>query len=195
MGSVMNLNWITKFNDKELHAPFGIAKDFDYYDDLRKRLTHLVNNLKTAGADYESIRIAKKYADNVCQSLRDYYRGDISSCHQRIENLIKGCDNHKLAVSTIRERCAFPGVKGTEIQFFRARKETSAVTLRPKDMLHIPFSLRGKSGNYRFSIPGVTSLYLALIQSVFEVVKDFQLICLCCFNYTVENRTCLGTLL
>ena len=28
-------------------------------------------------------------------------------------------------------------------------------------MLHLPFTKRGKSGNYRFSIPGVTSLYLA----------------------------------
>lgn len=28
-------------------------------------------------------------------------------------------------------------------------------------MLHHPFKLRGKTGNYRFSIPGVTSLYLA----------------------------------
>lgn len=34
---------------------------------------------------------------------------------------------------------------------------------------------------------GVISMLHKLIQSVFEVVKDFQLICLCCFNYTVEN--------
>ena len=27
-------------------------------------------------------------------------------------------------------------------------------------MLHIPFSKRGKTGNYRFSIPGIPSLYL-----------------------------------
>lgn len=27
-------------------------------------------------------------------------------------------------------------------------------------MLHLPFPMRGKTGNYRFSIPGIPSLYL-----------------------------------
>lgn len=152
--------WLTNFSDREIRAPFVVAKDEDYYDDLRKRLTHFVNLLEDAGADSESNKIAKKYSDKICECLRDYYRGNISSCHQKIENLIKGCDEHIFAVAELNKSKAFP--EGTdEIQFFRARTESVARVMQPKDMLHLPFSMRSKSGNYRFSIPGVTSLYLA----------------------------------
>lgn len=74
---------------------------------------------------------------------------------------MKGCCDNKLADSLLTESRAFPGVLGTEIQFFRARTSDTAQTFSPKEMLHHPFRLRGMTGNYRFSIPGVTSLYLA----------------------------------
>lgn len=64
-------------------------------------------------------------------------------------------------MASLYESRAFPGVQNTEIQFFRARSESSAKPMSLKDMLHLPFGLRGKSGNYRFSIPGIISLYLA----------------------------------
>ena len=111
------MNWMISLSDKDLHAPFVIQKDLDYYDDLRRRLTHFVNCLKKV-ADIESIIIARKYSDKVCESLRDYYQGNISTCHKRIKNLIKGCQNHKLAVATLNESRAFPGQRGSEIQFF-----------------------------------------------------------------------------
>lgn len=155
------LEWITKFSDKELQAPFTVKTDFAYYDDLRKRYTHFVNRLKNASADIESQRIVKRYSDKVCEALRDYYKGSITSCHQKIENLVKGCAGHILALADLSESRAFPGVYGSEIQFFRARVSSEARQFTSKDMLHVPFDKRGKSGNYRFSIPGVISLYLA----------------------------------
>ena len=153
--------WINTFSDKEIHAPFVVTTDADYYDDLRKRLTSFVRLLKKAKADAESIKIAEKYSDKVCEALRDYYHGRVITCHQRINNLVKGCSDNELSVTTLYDSRAFPGNRGTEIQFFRARTTNEAQTFAPKDMLHHPFKLRGKTGNYRFSIPGVTSLYLA----------------------------------
>lgn len=155
------MNWIKNLCDNEIRPPFEIEKDIEYYDDLRRRLTHFVKRLEEVDADEESIRIAKTYSDKVCESLRDYYKGRVSSCHQRIDNLIKECGNHELAVTNLNESRAFSGDKSSEIQFFRARTSNDAQTMIPKDMLHLPFGLRGKSGNYRFSIPGVISLYLA----------------------------------
>ena len=35
-----------------------------------------------------------------------------------------------------------------------------AKAFKAKDMLHLPLSMRRKTGNYRFSIPGIPSLYL-----------------------------------
>ncbi len=154
------LTWVRSFSDKELFAPFTVNNDCDYYDDLRKRYTHFIKLLNEK-ADEESIKIAKKYSDKVCEALRTYYKGNISSCHQMISNLVAGCIDNELAVSILNDSSAFPGIKGSEIQFFRARSEHEAKMLPPKEMLHLPFKMRGKTGNYRFSIPGVTSLYLA----------------------------------
>lgn len=155
------VTWILFFSEKDIQAPFSVDTDADYYDDLRKRLTSFVTILKKASADEESIVIAEKYSDKVCEALRDYYHGSISSCHQKIQNLVKNCCDNKLAVASLKDSRAFPGERGSEIQFFRARLSDTAQTFNAKEMLHHPFKLRGKTGNYRFSIPGVTSLYLA----------------------------------
>ena len=155
------LNWIKSLCDNEIMPPFEVDKDIDYYDDLRKKLTHFIKRLEEIDADERSVKIAQKYSNKICESLRDYYKGKISSCHQKVDNLIKDCENHEFAVTNLKESWAFPGDKNSEIQFFRARTSNDAQTMTPKDMLHLPFGLRGKSGNYRFSIPGVISLYLA----------------------------------
>lgn len=147
--------------DGDTYAPYVVKKDSDYYDDLRKRYTRYIKTLQNASADEKSISIVRKYSDKVCEAIREYYRGNISSCHMKIENLVKNCSDNVLAVSTLENSKAFPGDHGLEIQFFRARTSQEARIFSPKEMLHLPFSMRGKSGNYRFSIPGVTSLYLS----------------------------------
>ena len=155
------VTWIQKFSNKEIQAPFVVSTDAGYYGDLRKRLTSFVNILKKVSADEESIKIAIRCSDKVCEAVRDYYKGRIAACHQIIQNLVKSCCNNKLADALLNESRAFPGRLGTEIQFFRARLSDTAQTFAARDMLHHPFKLRGKTGNYRFSIAGVTSLYLA----------------------------------
>ena len=52
-------SWIDSYSNKELHAPFKVKKDIEYYDDLRKRYTLFINSLRDVSADAESIRIAK----------------------------------------------------------------------------------------------------------------------------------------
>ena len=104
------VTWIQRFSEKQIHAPFTVNTDAEYYADLRKRLSGFVNILKKSAADEESIKIAKKYSDKVCEALRDYYKGSISTCHQKIQNLVKGCCDNKLADSLLTESRAFPGV-------------------------------------------------------------------------------------
>lgn len=114
------LSWHYSFVRGEIEAPFTVNSDAEYYQDLRKRLTKFVNSLQDV-ADEESIMIAKKYSDKVCEALRDYYRGNISSCHQRIQNLVKNCGDNTIANALLNQSRAFPGKQGSEIQFFRAR--------------------------------------------------------------------------
>lgn len=135
--------------------------DSDYYKDLRTRLTFLIKRLRASGADNKTVEIARQYSDRVCDALRSYYKGEIVSCYQKIENLVKGCGTHQLAVSKLENNKIFPGFGSEETQFFRARTSKEFVTYELKDMLHLPLSSRAKGGYYRFSIPGVTSMYLA----------------------------------
>lgn len=154
------LSWVEKIIVKELYAPYVVEKDEDYYKDLSKKFSMLNKLAEEAGADKESLAIIKNYTEKTKESIKSYYDGSISKAHRIIKNLVKGCENEKLAVNALINSDAFPGVKGTEIQFFRARLSEDAKSYKAKDMLHLPFSMRGKTGNYRFSIPGIPSLYL-----------------------------------
>lgn len=64
--------------------------------------------------------------------------------------------------------------------FFRCRIGNPSNAYEAKDMLHLPLKLRSKSGNYRFSIPGNPSLYLAnssygcWIETGFPPENDFN---------------------
>lgn len=153
-----NLLWITKAIDQKLNAPFEIEKDSEYYPDLRDKYLTLLSDAKKANADAESIRIIEKFRDRIQTAVRYYYKGNIISSHQKIKNLVKDCIDNPFAVSEVNKSFAFPGA-GPEVQFFRARLGNPR-GFKAKDMLHLPYSLRGRTGNYRFSIPGVPSLYL-----------------------------------
>lgn len=154
------LTWVENFIKKELYAPFVVEKDEDYYKDLRKRYRMLIQVAEQARADEESLRILRKYSEKVIESVRLYYDGGISKAHNIVKNLVKGCSDNTLALNTFRNSDAFPGIKETEIQLFRARLSDNVHTYKAKEMLHLPFSMRGKTKNNRFGIPGVPSLYL-----------------------------------
>lgn len=155
------LGWITKadFMNSDLWAPFKLDSDIEYYDDLCKKYRVLLDTATKSGADEESLKIIKKYTSKIREAIRKYYYGQISTSHAIIKNLLRDVVNNPLAVSNINSSKAFPGVS-KEIQFFRARINEDVTIFKPKDMLHIPFNMRGKTGNYRFSIPGIPSLYL-----------------------------------
>ncbi len=148
--------------ENDFRAPFSVDKDDEYYPDLRRRLTRFVKAVEGSGFGKDTVKAAKKYADKVCESLRDYYRGNVATSHQRVENLVRGLVSNDMALSPVGGDVVFPAGGGTsEIQLFRARAEPEARTYAPNEMLHLPFCLRQKAKGYRFSIPGVTSLYLS----------------------------------
>lgn len=155
-----HLTWVSDAISKDLYAPFEVEKDNDYYPDLKKRLLKLRQDAAIAGADVESLKIIDNYRSRILKALRAYYDGKISSAHAIIKNLIQGCLDSKLAVTNLSsDTLAFPGTIGSELQLFRARKgDPKGYTA--KEMLHLPYSKRSKTGNYRFSIPGLPSLYL-----------------------------------
>ena len=158
----MELTWM--FNDficKELYAPFVVDKDNEYFDSLCEKYNLVICQAEKAGADEQSIKILQLYKRKILKALRSYYCADIEKCNKIIRKLVKDVKSHPLAVNTVNNSYAFTGEKGSEIQFFRCRTGNFANAYTAKDMLHLPKSIRAKSGNYRFSIPGNPSMYLS----------------------------------
>lgn len=158
----MRLTWLNnKFICKALYAPFKIGKDSDYINDLKNKYDIVMNQAKNSGADDESLRIIADFSTRILKSLELYYKADIAESNNIILELVKDIGNNPFAVNSVINSDAFPGVKSNELQFFRSRLGSPNKAFKAKDMIHLPNSMRAKSGNYRFSIPGNPSMYLA----------------------------------
>ena len=158
----MSLTWLNNgFICQELYAPFKINKDIEYRTDLEKKYDIVMKQAKKVNADDESLKIIETFGAKILNSLDLYYKADIAESNNIILELVKEIGDNSFAVNSILNSDAFPGVKSNELQFFRSRLGPPNKTFTAKDMLHLPNSLRSKSGNYRFSIPGNPSMYLA----------------------------------
>lgn len=158
----MSLTWLNNgFICKELYAPFKLRKDNDYRNDLETKYNIIINQARNANADAESLRIIEMFSTQILQALDLYYKADIAESNNIILELVKDIGDNPFAVNSIANSDAFPGDKTKELQFFRSRLGKPNKAFKAKDMLHLPNSMRAKSGNYRFSIPGNPSMYLA----------------------------------
>ena len=158
----MGLNWLMNdFICKELYAPYIIDTDIEYIDALNEKYAIVLKQAKNAGADAESIRIIEYYKDKILEAMKAYYNADLSESSSIVRNLIQDIGDDPFAVNTLSASEAFLGFKNEEIQFFRCRTGNPSKSFTAKEMLHLPKKMRAKSGNYRFSIPGNPSLYLA----------------------------------
>lgn len=142
-------------------CPIKINKDIEYRTDLEKKYDIVMKQAKKVNADDESLKIIETFGAKILNSLDLYYKADIAESNNIILELVKEIGDNSFAVNSILNSDAFPGVKSNELQFFRSRLGPPNKTFTAKDMLHLPNSLRSKSGNYRFSIPGNPSMYLA----------------------------------
>lgn len=132
-----------------------------YIKDLKNKYDIVMNQAKKSGADDESLRIIIDFSARILKSLELYYKADIAESNNIILELVKDIGNNSFAVNSVNNSEAFPGVKSNELQFFRSRLGSPNKAFKAKDMIHLPNSMRAKSGNYRFSIPGNPSMYLA----------------------------------
>lgn len=146
---------------KELYAPFVVKRDDDYLSDLKERYGIVLDQAERAGADGDSLAIIKRFRRKILEALRSYYRADIARSNTIIKNLVLEVCSDSFAVSELGESWAFPGSRDQELQFFRSRTGRPSNAYAAKDMLHLPRSLRSKTGSYRFSIPGSPTYYLA----------------------------------
>ena len=75
----MTCGWVGEaFHCVEFSTPFVIDKDISYYPDLSNKYRMLLKRASDAGADKESLAIIENYSKKVLDSIRRYYRADIS---------------------------------------------------------------------------------------------------------------------
>lgn len=90
--------------------------------------------------------ITKSISNYSLISLDLYYKADIAESNNIILELVKNIGDNSFAVNSVNNSEAFPGIKTNELQFFRSRLGTPNKTFTAKDMLHLPNSMRSKSG-------------------------------------------------
>ena len=58
----MSLTWMENgFICKDLHAAFILEKDFDYFDDLKKKYKFVIQQAENAGVDDDSLNILSEF--------------------------------------------------------------------------------------------------------------------------------------
>jgi len=144
------------------------------YKDIYRKLSYLSQNLDNSFENrlnfaYSSL---KKYIDSFSDNEK-YKNGKDIECivkhcdiiNRIIEAVYKG--RRDLAVTMLYDTFFLNGIKDCfevvekdSIRLYRMRTAKSFQTYTEKEMFHIPFSLRSKSNNERYSISGLPSLYL-----------------------------------
>ena len=146
----------------ELISQLNKRHSENYYQELREILNNIISMIKesqtvNAGDDesisISSVSICKKMEDDSEILLRfvDYYlSGNISSCYNAFQRWWRG------------KRIDYYDEKYKTSIFYRMReKKNRDDNFSYKDLLHIPFDLRGIITNQRYSICGYPCLYVS----------------------------------
>lgn len=153
----------------------------DEFDSLLKNLLmNYAKNIQKSGfSDYPNLqKDVKEICQNIIDALQHERKGNSTTAERHIMKAIKICGEHPLAISIIDRSYAFRGssilndlksnnFNYTEqanypLSFFRCRSlEGATHSLTSfRDMLHIPLNKRSLCSEQRFSISGVSCLYL-----------------------------------
>lgn len=158
----LKCEWLNnEFNCRDFHAPFFIESGNEYVSDLGDRLSRFEGRAEKAGVSETYLNVIRNCRRTIMDSLDCYFNADLVGANQLIEDLIQGLMTEKYAVDELDRSWAFPGRRGTEVQFFRGRCGGMESDYRKDDFLHLRQSDRLKSKNNRFSIPGNPGYYLA----------------------------------
>lgn len=152
-------------------SPQRIKDENQYKEKLVSWLNLLEDEFAKKVADSQYVDTISKMRTVIIDILDEYHAGNIGSSYEKMKSIIfeMMAESSELAISTIQKSFAFNDVEDvlndsvpkTQIEFFRARTSDKYCIFERKEMLHIPFDMRGRVSSTRFSIPGLPCLYLA----------------------------------
>lgn len=147
---------IRKYKDiyKKLSYPTQ-NKTYSFEDRLNEACSNLIKYIESF-SDYEKFK-NEKNIENIIKRC--------SIIKEIIESVYKG--RRDLAVTMLYDtfftdeiKVHFEKLEKDSVKLYRMRSANSFQAYTEKEMFHIPFSMRSKSNNERYSISGLPSLYL-----------------------------------
>lgn len=155
-------NWCDKNTEKELSPPFVVEKDKDYYQSLEEKLILLKNNIKSLNIDEENETNILSTIDSVLEVFSNYYSGDMKNAISIMEEIIKRLTDTFIITNLSDAMGQFydSSYSLENMYLFRARISDRVRDFSCDDMKHIPFFMRERVPNCRFSMNGIPCLYL-----------------------------------
>lgn len=163
------LNKKTKMQEQDIQQFFNAHKDILFlpveiesgdavYNSLFSRWSKYIELLKSTPELSDCVSEAEFQTEQLKICIESYYSGDFVVADEAVksvlDNIIKHNDSHIITNLTDLY------IDSESHQWFRARQGNISKNFQRKDMKHVPYTLREKVSNTRYSISGIPCLYL-----------------------------------
>ena len=144
------------------------------YKDIYRKLSYSTQDKSNSFEDRLNVAYSK-----LIEYVESFSNCEKSKNKTGIENVVKNCSIIKKVIESVYKgrrdlavtmlydtyftdevKVHFEKLEKDSVRLYRMRAANSFQTYTEKEMFHIPFSMRSKSNNERYSISGLPSLYL-----------------------------------
>ena len=141
-----------------LLLPVEVESGNEVYNSLFCRWSKYIEMLKSTPELSDCVSEAEFQAEQLKISIESYYSGDFVAADEAVksilDNIVQRNDSHIITNLTDLY------IDSESHQWFRARQGNKSKNFQRNDMRHVPYTLREKVGNTRYSISGIPCLYL-----------------------------------
>ena len=139
------------------YLPIIVEKDSNYYSTLCESLDCYLQVIESNKIEIDIRNDIYTICQEIKETIRLYYSSQINSAYLKVKRIIEFVTNR--IPNCI---CSIQDIFGEnkETFFYKARIGEPSENYKQEDLLHIPFNLRGRVPNTRFSINGCPCIYL-----------------------------------
>ena len=145
-------------NKEILFLPVEVSSGNEVYPTLFAIWQEYIKFLKHTSELSDCVSEAEFQINHLKTCIESYFSGNFYAADEAMKAILIRIAQHKN--SSIITNLFDLYIDNESHQWFRARQGASTANFKRKDMKHVPYSLREKVGNTRYSISGIPCLYL-----------------------------------
>ena len=151
------------FNDNKeiLFLPVEVHSGNKVYLTLFALWQEYIKFLKRTPEFSDCIAEAEFQIEQLKKCVDSYFTGNFYAADEAIKTILTRIAQREN--SSIITNLFDLYIDNESHQWFRARQGVATENFKRKDMKHVPYSLREKVGNTRYSISGIPCLYLVIL--------------------------------